>query len=181
MKFAKSVKIKRPLFVAAVLLAVLLFMPSCVSTGALVETGAAESKADEPKADEPSSPQERLEAAIKRGCMGMISKMPKGSKIAVAIEADNESVEDFISEEVEYLFVNADAGFTTITRKDLALIIKEQVLQASGGFDEETLVNFAKKAGARVLITGSAFAGKLSLKALDTEDTAILAMARESY
>jgi TolB-like protein len=126
-----------------------------------------------------------LEDAVKKVCSSIMSELQNGNKIAVmSITADNPNTSSLVLDEVEFNLVSAKR-FAIVDRNTLDVIIKEQKMQISGDFDDNTLVKLGKLSGANVVIAGSVMKSgngyRVSLKAMNVQTAQIITMARESY
>jgi len=126
-----------------------------------------------------------LENAVRKVCSSIMNELQNGSKIAVInISADNPNTSLLVLDEVEFNLVSTKR-FTIVDRNTLDVIRKEQLIQTSGEFDDQTLVKFGRLSGASVVIAGSIMksgnTNRLSLKAMNVQTGQIITMARESY
>jgi len=95
-----------------------------------------------------------LSEAIKQSAEKIASKLPQGSRIAIAaFESENNSLTDYIMEELTgELF---DRGFEVADRQNLAYVYQELNFQMSGNVSDETAKYIGKFLAADMVITGS--------------------------
>jgi hypothetical protein len=123
-----------------------------------------------------------VEAALERAAEQTVQNVPRRSTIAIVyITAQDRSTIDYITGELEYIWVNA--GYTITDRSQLDRLRQEQNLQLSGEVDDATAVSIGKFAGADIIVTGRVDGEgdlrRLRLRALDTQTAQVVGVASE--
>jgi hypothetical protein len=123
-----------------------------------------------------------VEGALERAAGDTLKNVPTRSKIAIVyITAEDRSSTDYISGELEFIWVNA--GYTIIDRSQLGRIRREQNFQMSGEVDDATAVSIGKFSGADIIVTGRVDGEgnlrRLRLRALNTQTAQVVGVASE--
>jgi hypothetical protein len=123
-----------------------------------------------------------VEGALSRAAEDTLKNVLARSKIAIVyITAEDRSSTDYISGELEFIWVNA--GYTIIDRSELDRVRKEQNFQLSGEVDDETAVSIGKFSGADIIVTGRVDGEgnlrRLRLRALNTQTAQVVGVASE--
>lgn len=123
-----------------------------------------------------------VEGALARAAEEMLKNVPTKSKIAIVyITAEDKSSTDYISGELEFIWVNA--GYAIIDRSELNRIRREQNFQVSGEVDDDTAVSIGKFSGADIIVTGRVDGEgnlrRLRLRALNTQNAQVIGVASE--
>jgi hypothetical protein len=123
-----------------------------------------------------------VEAALARAAEQASKNVPQRSKIAIVyITAPDQGTTDFITGELEYIWVNN--GHTIIDRSQLDRIRSEQNFQMSGEVDDSTALSIGKFVGADIIVTGMVDGEgnlrRLRLRALDTQTAQVVGVASE--
>ncbi|MDR2807651.1 MAG: CsgG/HfaB family protein [Spirochaetaceae bacterium] len=125
-----------------------------------------------------------VEGALAKGAQETLKNVQQKSNIAIVyITAPDKSTTDFITGELEYIWVNA--GYTIIDRSQLDRLRREQDFQLSGEVDDETAVSIGKIAGADIIVTGridgEGNLRRLRLRAIDTQTAQVVGVSSERY
>jgi len=123
-----------------------------------------------------------IEVALAKAAQEVLEKVTKLSKIAIVyITAPDKATTDFISGELEYIWVKE--GYVITDRSQLDTLRREQSLQLSGEIDDATAVEIGKFAGADIIVTGRVDGEgnlrRLRLRALDTKTAQVVGVASE--
>jgi hypothetical protein len=130
----------------------------------------------------PGTSQVGIEGALLRAAQDAIRNVPQRSRIAIVyITAPERSLIDYITGELEFIWVNA--GFILTDRSQLDRIRQEQRFHLSGEVDDNTAVSIGRFAGANIIVTGSVDGEgdlrRLRLRAIDTETAHVIGVASE--
>ena len=111
-----------------------------------------------------------------------MKNVPQRSRIAIVyITAQDTSTTDYISGELEYIWVNS--GYIITDRSQLDRLRREQDFQLSGEIDDSTAVSIGNFAGADIIVTGRVDGEgnlqRLRLRALDTQTAQVVGVASE--
>jgi len=125
---------------------------------------------------------DNIEDALVRAAQEVLKNVPQRSKIAIVyITSPNRSITDYISGELEYIWVKE--GHVITDRSQLDRLRQEQSLQLSGEIDDASAVEIGKFAGADIIITGRVDGEgdlqRLRLRALDTQTAQVVGVASE--
>ena len=91
--------------------------------------------------------------AVEQSAEKIAEELPTGSRLAiVAFESENDSLSDFIMEEI--IGVLVDRRFEVADRQNLAYVYRELNFQMSGDVSDETAQSIGKFLGAQLVITG---------------------------
>jgi len=123
-----------------------------------------------------------VEGALARAADETLKNVPQRSRIAIVyITAQDRSTTDYISGELEYIWVNN--GYIITDRSQLDRLRREQDFQLSGEIDDATAVSIGKFAGADIIVTGRVDGEgnlqRLRLRALDTQTAQVVGVASE--
>ena len=123
-----------------------------------------------------------IEGALARAANDALKNVPPRSKIAIVyITSEDKSSTDYISGELEFIWVNA--GYIIIDRSELNRIRREQNFQMSGEVDDNTAVSIGKFSGADIIVTGrvdgEGHLRRLRLRALSTQNAQVIGVASE--
>jgi len=125
---------------------------------------------------------EHIEEALARAAQVVLEKVAIRSKIAIVyITSPDRSITDYISGELEYIWVKE--GYVITDRSQLDSLRQEQSLHLSGEIDDATAVSIGKFAGADIIVTGRVDGEgdlqRLRLRALDTQTAQVVGVASE--
>ena len=123
-----------------------------------------------------------IEGALERAAEQTMQNVPRRSRIAIVyITALDRSTTDYITGELEFIWVNA--GYIITDRSQLDRLRQEQNFQLSGEIDDATAVSIGKFAGADIIVTGRVDGEgnlqRLRLRALDTQTAQVVGVASE--
>ncbi|MDR1248189.1 MAG: penicillin-binding protein activator LpoB [Treponema sp.] len=123
-----------------------------------------------------------IEGALEKAAEQTLKNVPQKARIAIVyITAQDQSTTDFISGELEFIWVNN--GFIITDRAQLDRIRREQNFQLSGEIDDDTAVSIGKFIGADIIVTGridgEGNLRRLRLRALDTQTAQVVGVASE--
>jgi len=123
-----------------------------------------------------------IEAALERAAEQTLVNVQHGARIAIVfITADDRATTDFISGELEFIWVNG--GYIISDRSQLDRLRQEQNFQLSGEVDDETAVSIGRFAGADIIVTGrvdgEGSLRRLRLRAIDTQTAQVVGVASE--
>ena len=122
-----------------------------------------------------------IEGAVARAAEQTLKNIPRGSRIAIYINAPDKSTTDYVAGELEFIWV--DSGYTIIDRHQLDRLREEQNFQISGEVDDETAVSIGKIAGAGIIVIGTVDGEddlrRLRLRALDVQTAQVIGVASE--
>ena len=110
-------------------------------------------------------------------------RIPNGSRLAVlSISTADTGMADFVIDELNYLLAGK---FTVADRNNVNLIAAELGFKASGEVSDESAVAVAKMLGANTVVSGSitttGSSRRLTVRALNAQTAAIIAMANTSF
>jgi hypothetical protein len=113
-----------------------------------------------------------------------LKNVAKNSRIAIVyITATDRSTTDYITGELEYIWVNK--GFIITDRSELERVRREHNFQMSGEVDEATAVSIGKFIGADIIITGRVDGEgdlrRLRIRALNTQTAQVVGNASERF
>jgi len=129
-----------------------------------------------------SQPQLGIEGALERAARDALRNAPQHSRIAIVyVTAPDSGTTDFITGELEFIWVNA--GFRLIDRRQLDIIREEQHFHLTGEVDDHTAVSIGRIAGANIIVTGGVDGEgnlrRLRLRVIDTETAQVIGVASE--
>lgn len=133
----------------------------------------------------PAATSNSVEGSLERAASRIVDKTPRGTRVAIVyVTAVDPMVAEFIASELEFFLVE-HYGLTMIDRSQLDKIREEQKMQVSGEVDDNQAVLIGKISGASIIITGAVTGTgdlrRLRLRALDTQNAQVLAVASEKY
>jgi tetratricopeptide (TPR) repeat protein len=121
-------------------LAVVLLMAGCASTGGSSAQGGADGGLS-------------LVEAIDQSAEEIAVELPKGTRVAIAaFSAEHENLSNYIMDELAGALT--DGSLEVADRRNLAYVYKELNFQMSGDVSDETAVSIGKFLGAKYVITG---------------------------
>jgi hypothetical protein len=123
-----------------------------------------------------------VEGALARAAESTLKNVPSRSKIAIVyITAQDRSTTDYVTGELEFIWVNA--GYMITDRSQLDRLRQEQNFQMSGEVDDATAVSIGKFAGADIIVTGRVDGEgnlrRLRLRAINTQTAQVVGVASE--
>jgi len=117
--------------------------------------------------------------AIQQAIMNATTSVSPNSRLAIVEISANSSINSFIYGESEYMLKNK--GFRIVDRAQLDRVRAEQSMQQSSEFDDKTVANIGKLAGADYLITirvdGRGGLTRLRWRILDTQTALVAGVA----
>jgi len=123
-----------------------------------------------------------IEGALSRAAGQTLINVPQRSRIAIVfITADDRSTTDYITGELEFIWVNV--GYIITDRSQLDKLREEQNFQLSGEVDDATAVSIGRFAGADIIVTGRVDGEgelrRLRLRAINTQTAQVVGVASE--
>ena len=123
-----------------------------------------------------------IEGALARAAEQTLLNVPQRSRIAIVfITAEDRSTTDFITGELEFIWVNG--GYIITDRSELDRLRREQNFQLSGEVDDATAVSIGRFAGADIIVTGRVDGEgnlrRLRLRAINTQSAQVVGVASE--
>jgi len=123
----------------------------------------------------------KFENAFISASTKLMERLPNNAKVAIMdMDSDDKKMAKYMYNEMEYMFGTL-GSFDMIGRKDLDLVLGERNLQSSEMFDEGTRVNLKKSIGVEYMITATATANRVVVKALDVEAGKVKFMMSETF
>jgi hypothetical protein len=125
-----------------------------------------------------------LEGAVERAADQALKNVTQKSVIAIVyITAQDRSTTDFVSGELEFIWVNK--GFIITDRSELDRLRREQNFQLSGEVDDATAVSIGRFAGADIIVTGKVDGEgdlrRLRIRAINTQTAQVVGNASERF
>jgi hypothetical protein len=123
-----------------------------------------------------------VEGALAKAANETLKNVQSRSKIAIVyITAQDRSTTDYVTGELEFIWVNA--GYIITDRSQLDRLRQEQNFQMSGEVDDATAVSIGKFAGADIIVTGRVDGEgnlrRLRLRAINTQTAQVVGVASE--
>jgi hypothetical protein len=123
-----------------------------------------------------------IEDALARAAKDAIKNVPVNSTIAIIyITANDQAVIDFISGELEFIWVKE--GYIICDRTQLNILRQELNFQISGEVDDSSAISIGKFIGANVIVTGRVDGNnnlrRLRLRILNTQTSQVIGVASE--